>query len=322
MKKIINKAFGIASLFVLATLTNSCGDDNTVVTKVFNGTTNGAILRTVSVNSNTLNSSVPTSSWSVTVEEQDTEEGKLMESVDIFVSLKDLSPGNGTTEIGSTFVKKIPASEFSEGPLGLPRATISATFEEARAAMNIDDTQYAPGDLFVFELRLNLTDGRTFGLADSTGRITGGFFKSPYAYNAALLCSPQPGTYRVDMHDSYGDGWQTNAGNGGSGITITVTDENDVETVLEVGMCSPYGGDNVGTFAGGSDCSGTPASSGFNNASATVEIPVGTKSAVWNFPGDRYGEISFEIYGPAGQELLKVEQGQGVAGLLPVTLCL
>jgi hypothetical protein len=39
--------------------------------------------------------------------------------------------------------------------------------------MGLSDSDYAPGDLYVFEVRLNLTDGRTFGAADAAGIITG-----------------------------------------------------------------------------------------------------------------------------------------------------
>ena len=78
---------------------NSCEDANTVVDQVVAGTQAGAILRTLQdpSNSNVLNSSEPTSYWSQMIEEQDSENGGLLESVDIFVSIRDLSPDNGTT---------------------------------------------------------------------------------------------------------------------------------------------------------------------------------------------------------------------------------
>jgi len=299
---------------------NSCQESDNVIDAVVDGTTNGAVLRTIEVVSNTLNSSDPASSFGVTVEEQDTEDGALFASVDVLVSLRDLTPDNGTTVANDFMVKNIPASEFSTGPLGLPRGTITVTFAEAEAAMGLNSTQHAPGDLFVFELRLNLTDGRVFGAADAAGIITGGFFASPYLYNAAIICSPEPGDYTVDMTDSYGDGWQTDTGSGGSGMTITVTDASGNESVIEVGMCSPYGG-AAGTFLGGTDCTG-PASTSFFAASTTVTVPVGSATAIWEFPGDNYGEIGFDIFAPDGSLLLSVGTGTGTPGLLPVTNCL
>jgi hypothetical protein len=297
---------------------NSCEDSDVVVDQVVANTQAGAVLRTINVLSNTLNRSIPSTSFSVEVEEQDDEGGSLLESVDVFVSIRDLTPDNGTT-VKEALIKTIPASAFTTGPVDLPRATISATFGEAEAAMGLDDTQHSPGDLFVFELRLNLTDGRTFGAADAAGIITGGYWASPYKYNTLLLCAPKAGDYTIDMHDSFGDGWQTNGGNGGDGIQVSITDAAGAVTVVEFGMCTPYGD---GSFLDTGDCSGTPSSSGFTDASATVTIPVGTAEATWNFPGDQYGEISFEVYAPNGDLLLTVGLGEGAPGLLPVTNCL
>ena len=302
---------------------NSCEDSNKVVDQVVAGTKTGAVLRTIEVLSNTLNADVPTTFFSVEVEEQDEEDGALLLSVDVFVSIRDLTPDNGTT-VAEALVKTIDASAFSTGPDGLPRAIITATFGEAEAAMGIDRTMHSAGDLFVFELRLNLTDGRTFGASDAAGIITGGFFSSPYAYNTLLLCSPEPGDYTIDMYDSFGDGWQTDTSN--SGIKLTVDG-----TVTEIGMCDSWDAEN-GDLSFPS-CTQNPdqgpwyyTNSGDNNlnfksATVVVNIPNGAQSATWDFPGDAWGEIAFDVYGPQGQLLLSVGTGDGAAGLLPITLC-
>lgn len=295
---------------------NSCEDSNTVVDQVVAETEAGAILRTIAddSNSNVLNSSDPASFWSQVVEEQDNEGGALLESVSIYVSIRDLSPDNGFTDLTKSLVKTIPAADFTSGPVDLPRATMSATFAEATAAMGLSATEFAPGDLYVFDLELNLTDGRTYGSADAAGIITGGYWASPYKYNTLLLCAPKAGDYTIDMHDSYGDGWQTNSGGGGDGIQVSITDADGVVTVTEFGMCTPYGD---GSFLDSEGC--TP-NDGFN-ASTSINIPEGTAEATWNFPGDAYAEISFEVYAPNGDLLLAVDLGAS-PGLLPVTNCL
>ena len=139
----------------------------------------------------------------------------------------------------------------------------------------------------------------------------------------AILCTPKPGDYVVDMQDSYGDGWQTDEGNGGSGLKAILTLADGSESIVEVAMCSPYGGSNIGTFTdptlGG--CTG-PASTSFYAATAYVEIPEGTQSADWYFPGDRYGEISFQIYGPDNNLIFNGEQGATGAGQINVSNCL
>jgi hypothetical protein len=104
-----------------------------------------------------------------------------------------------------------------------------------------------------------------------------------------IFCKePVPGVYRVVMHDSFGDGWQTNDADGGDGLQVTLFDG----TVLEVGMCNPY---VTSLF----DC----APGDFSDAEDVITIPTGTLSAIWFFPGDRWGEISFEIYSPTDELL-------------------
>lgn len=132
-----------------------------------------------------------------------------------------------------------------------------------------------------------------------------------YEFIRPAPCLPIPGVYTIQMSDSYGDGWQTDDGNGGSGITVEV----DGVIIAEVGMCTPYQASDF-------PCSGTPATSGFTSATATVEIPEGSLSAIWTFPGDWWGEIGFTILDPNGNEAFKVGTGEGVAGVIAVNACL
>ena len=278
---------------------NACEDSNNTIDEVFDYTT-GAILRTISVNNATLNSSNPDSQFSVTVEEQDEQDGGLLESVDVFARIRDLTPGNGSTPASEAFVKSYDASVFTTGPVGLPRVTADVTFGEATSAMGLTPADYAPGDIYEIELRVNLTDGRTYGQSSAAGIITGGFFSSPFRYNALITCSPEPGSYQVDMQDSYGDGWQS-----ADGILVTID-----ETVISVTMQSSY--------AGGPPCCGWTATTEF------VDVPVGTETLTWNYTGDSFpGEVTFQIYGPpsAGTPLLGDFGPEPTPGLLPVTLC-
>lgn len=302
----------LCSLILVASFT-SCAEEEGTIYEVLQYET-GAVLRTLSVNSQLFNSSIPTTEFSVTIEEQDEQDGALLESVDIYVTLRDLSPDNGTSVADDKLVKSFPASAFTTGPVGLPRATVSATYAETFAATGLSASDIEPGDIFLMELRLNLTDGRTFGKSSAAGIITGGFFASPFVYNALIVCSPQPGDYTVDMRDSYGDGWQTTTGNGGDGIHVDIDG-----TIVVVAMCSPYGGSNLGT-----DCDpaqGLCVTGDYYSATDVVTIPDGTESATWNFPGDNYGEISFDVTGPGGEVLYTSTTGETAAGLLPITLC-
>jgi hypothetical protein len=197
------------------------------------------------------------------------------------------------------------------------------TLGEASSAAGISN--YGVGDNYLMRLELVLTDGRSFSSSSTSGSLQGSYFSSPFSWGVPILCQPVDGDYLVDMQDSYGDGWQTDAGNGGSGLKAVLTLADGSTLIEEVGMCSPYGADNIGTAMDPAMgiCTG-PASTSFYGATATVTIPAGTQLAVWQWPGDTYGEISFQIYGPAGNLLLDTGgPGAGTgAGQLDVLNCL
>ena len=295
--------FLFASLFVV---TFSCADSENTIDTVLDYET-GAILRTISVNNAVLNSSDPNSTFSVTVEEQDEADGALFQQVNVYCMLKDLTDGNDSTDF--MLVTSIPASDFSTGPVGLPRGDVVMTFGDAAAAMGVGPSQYSPGDVFVVGLEVVLTDGRSYDWTSAAGIITGGFFSSPFKYNALLTCSPMPGDYTVFMTDSYGDGWQTTSGgDGGQGLEINMDG-----VITSVAMCSMWG-----TY----DFTCTQPNAAYTEATAVVTIPAGTESALWTFPGDYYGEIGFEITGPNGQVAYSaLTPGSATVGLLPVAIC-
>jgi len=295
--------FLFASLFVV---TFSCVDSENTIDTVLDYET-GAVLRTISVNNAVLNSSDPMSTFSVTVEEQDEADGALFLQVNVYAQLKDLTADNGNSSTDFMYVRSMPASEFDTGPVGLPRGTVELAFGDAAAAMGVGPNDYAPGDVVVVGLEVELTDGRTYDWTSAAGIITGGFFSSPFKYNALLTCSPMPGTYVVDMYDSYVDGWQTGDYNHGLDVDID-------GTLVQVAMCSQWG---TYVFA----C--TPTCDGYY-AQATVDIPVGTESATWTWAGDQYGEIAMTITAPNGvvaYDSYSVGYGTDSPGLLPVAVC-
>ncbi len=110
--------FLFASLLVV-----SCVDSENTIDTVLDYET-GAILRTISVNNAVLNSSDSNSTFSVTVEEQDEADGALFKQVNVYCKLNDLTDGNDSTDF--MLVTSIPASDFSTGPVGLPRVIASA----------------------------------------------------------------------------------------------------------------------------------------------------------------------------------------------------
>lgn len=103
----------------------------------------------------------------------------------------------------------------------------------------------------------------------------------------AILCTPKPGDYVVDMQDSYGDGWQ------GDGIRVTFAGGPKDGTVEYIDMLSTY--------------SGGPACCTWTDHTQILTVPEGTEGFTWEYTGDSYpGEVSFQIYAPDGTQLLSV----------------
>ena len=203
----------------------------------------------------------------------------LPQSQDISVNLTVDGSSTATAdmyELGSTSLV-IPAG----------KVTASTTFSTVSENMPIGDA---------VKLVINMDSGAN--TATSGTQII-------YDMLRPVPCAWIPGVYTINMVDTYGDGWQTDGGNGGSGIQVTIDG-----VVTEVGMCTPY---EASPYAG---CVEGP-----DSATVTVEIPVGAQSVQWWFPGDWWGEIAFEILDPDGVSVYKVGGGEGEAGFMDFQVC-
>lgn len=187
-------------------------------------------------------------------------------------------------------------------------ATLTITSQQLADAIGIEVNDFSLGSLFSFVGIATTNDGRVFngerpefdantgavGVGNTEANLELASYKNAMTFSILIACPPSPaGIYRIDMHDTFADGWQTDNPDGGSGIQITVDDE-----IIEFGMCSPYTGSNTGSFLDESRGLCTPGDG--IDATTTIEIPAGAELVLWEFPGDQYGEISFEIYDPNG----------------------
>ncbi|MAT89765.1 MAG: hypothetical protein CMC35_03650 [Flavobacteriaceae bacterium] len=174
-------------------------EEELVVDDVTNGTTRGAVLRTITPSSELLQEVSFDGSdavFTVELEYQDGFQGDLLESVDYFVSFTDNTEDEGdaagTGALVDTEVQlgTIAASEFTDGPFGLPRYTLNIDYSTILSALSVN-TDQGPifgGDVFTIRLSLNLTDGRVFSVDNAGSIITGGFFSSPFQYALRVVC--------------------------------------------------------------------------------------------------------------------------------------
>lgn len=284
--------FKFLMVLALVFTANSCSENaDNAINQVFDDTTQGAVLRTISVNSALLNADVDASEFSVTVEEQDKLDGGLLDKVELWARFKDNTDDNGDTDVPDALISTVMADAFStDTPFGLPRATLTANVGEIKAGLGISGDDIAAGDTVLMRLRLHLTDGRIFDADNVAGVLTGGFYASPFQYNALVTCSPEPGVYHIEMQDTYGDGWQ------GGGI----------ETDLD-GSITKFSIPNGGGSSGSDD----------------LDVPEGTLSLTWTWISDSYNsECRFQIYSPYDAVTPIYETpGTPAPGLLAVTFC-
>ncbi|MDM9631089.1 hypothetical protein [Robiginitalea aurantiaca] len=288
-----------------ALLFSGCQEGDNPIDEINANETRGAILRTVTILSSELPIGDAEGFFSVEQEIQSQEDGKNIEFVEVYVAFRD---NTGDTDSKDEVLHEtIDPSTFTIGEFGYPRFTNTITLAEMSSTLGLTGDQVQGGDQFVIRYELVLDDGRRYSIGDNTNTLTGSFFSSPFQYTADIVCppiGPAPGVYTVNMQDSFGDGWQTTTGDGGPGLTLTLS----TGEVFEVGLCSPYETPSYACID--NDTEGT----------ATITVPAGVESAEWFFPGDFYGEISFQIIHPSGAVIADIGTGTE-AGPVLINYC-
>lgn len=184
----------LASALVLGFVACDDDEENTTIV-VQDEVETGAVLRTINDPSDNpaLVLGGDVSGYLIQIEEQDELEGDLLESVDVFVRFNDLTIlsdqsitgagadlSNPADPMSDVLLRTIPASDFTDGPFGLPRTDIVITEADLAAVLPISD--FSTSDQVIIRLALNLTDGRVFSVNNAGGIITAGFFNSPFQY--------------------------------------------------------------------------------------------------------------------------------------------
>ena len=257
----------------LLTLIFGCQEPDNIINDILDNVQQGAVLRTIS-SSGEYNFYSPNESvFDLTIEEHDVENGALMQNVEIYLS------HNSGSEV---LHKTLQPTDFTTGPVGLPRTNIKLSLSEAVTALGLSSTQYTGGDQIKIRLQLNLKDGRSFSSGDTTGSLTGSYFASPYEYNQVIKCIPLsavPGIYTFVLSDSYGDGWQ------GSHLKVTVDG-----TITYYGLSSIYGPDAE------RNAILEPYTGNNSSGKATLTIPESARTMKFEWvSGDWPSECSYSI---------------------------
>lgn len=288
MKKIYN----ISVLALIALVLVGCENDDAAPNQTLANVTNGAVLRTIDLESSVFNAFDTASEFSIILGEQDIENGALLQSVDVLVTLQKRTPAGSFADLGDeTALKTLPASDFATDEFGLPRTNLKVTLGDAVNALGLTSADFTGGDRIRIRLVLNLTDGRSFSTSDAAGTVTASsFFSSPYVYFATIACiplAPVPGEYTLDLFDNYGDGWD------GAFLTVTIDGVSTDFTVT-----SDQGDVSISTFT----------------------LPVGTEEfTIVYTPGNFEGEHEYKIL-LDGEEVFSDGPGPAV-GEVTLSIC-
>lgn len=232
------------------------------------------------------------SSFNATIEFVDAENGNLVDSYSIYATFKDNTIASDTAPDFSisteVLIQTWEKSNFESGDT-YPTLTFSVNASDAISKLGLDLINAEGGDAFVYRGEITLSDGRTFSSTNSGVSINSElFYNDAFSFNSSFVCIPdQPisGDWRIDMVDSYGDGWD------GAYIAVTVDGTETQYTVTG------------------------------ESSSHTITIPENTVTLQWEYvPGNWESEHSFKVYAPSGNLVLSDGPGPA-AGLLALNLC-
>ena len=193
MKKFIN--IFLSAALVLAVM--SCKEDSTL-TETLDSTTSGAALRSL-VETNNLDLSDASSTYSHLFEIQDEEFGDLVAQVNVYVGFTDgaATSDDPANNVAPALFTSLDRSVFtvqnSQTTHDLPEGTFNTTLGDVLTFMSLDlATQVTRGDVVNFNFEIVTTDNppRIFNSSNvgpntgATGRFA--FFNSPFDYRAAI----------------------------------------------------------------------------------------------------------------------------------------
>jgi hypothetical protein len=239
MKKNILNYISTLSILVLIF---SCSTEDKVVDNVFDGVTNGAVLRTVEIISSDLALGDDTGNFSIHIEEQDNQGGDLLSMVKVYASFADNTDDGIDNSVSESLFQTLSAADFTEGPFGLPRATITLLATDMLNTFGLVSADTNGGDQFQIRLELELTDGRIFSDYNAGSIVTGGFFASPFFYNGNITCPFTTSFAETFSYTSYamgagdGSGGQQTSGAGPVDGTVTWTEAFDEDGLLIEGV--------------------------------------------------------------------------------------
>jgi len=168
---------------VIIVILSACKPDDDIVSTetLADQITRGAVLRTKQINNLLFTPGVGSSTFDVVLEEQDIENGDLLDKINVFVSYKPTGQSQATTPV---LLKEIGASEFDKSENDLPLLQLKLTQEEIAEKLELSLGAIVAKDQFIISLDLVLTDDRIFNDRNGNPIVIAfnTFFSSPFEY--------------------------------------------------------------------------------------------------------------------------------------------
>ena len=183
----------ILSLCAIVIVLLSCSSDDKPIDFVFENITYGSFIRTLNFAPADLVAGDSSSKFSVLLEQQDFEDGGLLEAMHVYVSFIDNNPDNGVNNTQEAFLTTYQASDFEQGPVGLPRLTLEYSYLDLLNITGLSMSQTVCKDQFSIRVEVELTDGRKFSVGSGASCIIAyqTYFSSPYRYLVNIV-EPAP----------------------------------------------------------------------------------------------------------------------------------
>ncbi|MBE15892.1 MAG: hypothetical protein ABNH00_00460 [Dokdonia sp.] len=226
MKK---RLFGILTTALVLSI--GCTEGDKAIEEVLVEVDRGAVLRTLQINNAEFDINDTAAVVDIDLEEQDIEEGDLLESVSISVRFVDNTPENGDNTSNTVQAMALTQGDFEPGANGLPITKLQFSFAELLNLTTVAYESVSCKDQFRIDLALALTDGRVFTTSNSSGTVVNntGFFKSPFSYVINIVEPIEEtaftGTYRLSIEE---EGFFGPTFNDGQLVTLTQGHSNNV----------------------------------------------------------------------------------------------
>ena len=203
------KKFSILSLVAAILFLGSCADKEKSPILTFDKVGKGAYPRLLTETTRNLNLyDFANVDYQYTVEFVDLEKGALVAEYQLVVTYEDKNPDiGGDKSDGPKDLRSFSSGEFTTSEKGFKSISVTIKGSELLSLFSLTQADIGPGDRFVVNGAVILTDGSTFKGSNSSAAVRGAAFAGHFDYVLSAVCpSDLGGTYTYTCTGQSTDG--------------------------------------------------------------------------------------------------------------------